>query len=191
MSQEIIQHFRNFIPIDTKDEKEILNFFDLKTFGKKDFLIEQGHKCKHHYFVSSGCLIMFFLDEKGIEQTIQFAIENWWLTDYFAFEKQIETDFYIQSLEITNVVEINYTNQEKLLVKFPIFEKYFRIIYQKAYTASQIRSKYLSDFSREQFYHHFAHHFPSFTTRIPQHILASYLNMTPEYLSEIKKKSRS
>jgi len=81
--------------------------------------------------------------------------------------------------------------QEKLLHSFPQLERYFRLIYQKAYSASQLRTKYLYDFSREEFYHHFNDNFPEFTQRIPQHILASYLNMTPEYLSKIKNKSRS
>ncbi len=188
MSKNLIHHIRNYIRIDSKDENALLNFFQPMTFLKKEVLIPQDSKCDSHFFVVKGCLRMYFIDEKGVEQTAQFAIENWWITDYYAFERQATTQFSIQALEKTDVLQINSKNQEKLLAKFPQLERYFRIIYQKAYAASQLKSKYMANFSREQFYRHFNSNFPEFTNRIPQHILASYLNMTPEYLSEIKKK---
>ncbi len=191
MSEKIIEHFKKFIEFDSKDETEILNFFKPKTFTKKEKLVESNTKCKFHFFVIKGCLRLFFINEKGIERTIQFAIENWWLTDYFAFENQTITDFTIQAIEKTDVLSIDYQNQEKLLNQFPKLEHYFRLIYQRAYSSSQLRIKYLYDFSREESYHHFNDNFPEFTQRIPQHLLASYLNMTPEYLSEIKSKKRS
>lgn len=191
MSNNLINHFRKYVKIDTEDELEISNFFLPRTYSKKENLINQSSKCKDHFFVIKGCLRMFFINEKGIEHTVQFAIENWWITDYLAFGNQNKTEFTIQAIENTEILQIDYSNQEKLLSRFPHLEHYFRQIYQRAYSASLLRTKYLYDFSRAQFYHHFNDNFPEFTQRIPQHILASYLNMTPEYLSEIKKKSRS
>lgn len=190
MAFELTQHIRKYVKIDTKDESRFSHFFQQKTFEKKDILIEQNTRCRFHFFVIKGCLRMFFLNEKGVEQTIQFAIENWWITDYMAFDRQARTDFTIQAVEPSDVVQIDYENQEKLLQQFPQLERYYRLIYQRAYSALQLRTKYIYDFSREQLYHHFNDSFPEFTHRIPQHLLASYLNMTPEYLSEIKKKSR-
>ena len=134
---------------------------------------------------------MFFIDDKGVEHTIQFAIENWWLTDYLAFEQQTNTEFIIQALEPTEVLQIDHAKQEKLFQKFPQLERYFRLIYQRVYASLQLRTKFQYDLSREEFYRNFHDSFPAFTKRIPQHLLASYLNMTPEYLSEIKKNLRS
>ncbi|WKZ76236.1 MAG: Crp/Fnr family transcriptional regulator [Vicingaceae bacterium] len=191
MLENLITHFEKHVEIEPKDKLEILSYFQPKTFQKKENLIDQNVKCKFHFFVLKGCLRMFFVNEKGIEQTIQFAIENWWITDYLAFDRQTKTEFIIQAVEPTEVLQIDYQKQEKLLHSFPQLERYFRLIYQRAYSASQLRTKYLYDFSREEFYHHFNDNFPEFTQRIPQHILASYLNMTPEYLSKIKNKSRS
>jgi len=191
MSKKIIDHFRKFIEVEPKDEDGILDFFQMKTFAKKENLIDSNTRCKFHFFVISGCLRLFFINNKGIEQTIQFAIEDWWLTDYFAFENQTATEFTIQAVEKTEVMMISFQNQERLLLQYPKLERYFRLIYQRTYSASQLRTKYLFDFSREEFYHHFNDNFPKFAQRIPQHLLASYLNMTPEYLSEIKSKKRS
>lgn len=190
MASELLQHLRKYVKIDTKDESDISHFFQEKAYDKKDILVEQNTRCRFHFFVIKGCLRMFFLNEKGVEQTIQFAIKDWWITDYMAFDRQTNTNFIIQAVEPSDVIQIDYENQEKLLHQFPQLERYYRLIYQRAYSALQLRTKYIYDFSREQLYHHFNDSFPEFTHRIPQHLLASYLNMTPEYLSEIKKKSR-
>jgi len=191
MNEALIRHFRKYVEIETKDEFEISNFFQKKTYQKKENLTNLYSRCNFHFFVVKGCLRMFFIDDKGVEQTIQFAIENWWLTDYLAFNKQAISEFTIQAVEKTDILRVDYHNQENLLIKFPQLERYFRLIYQRAYTASLFRTKYLFDFSREQLYHHFNDNFPDFTQRVPQNLLASYLNMTPEYLSEIKKRSNS
>ncbi|MFC3199928.1 Crp/Fnr family transcriptional regulator [Parapedobacter deserti] len=191
MPDTLIKHFREFIELDRNEEAEMLSFFRLTSFSRKEALLEPYTKCRFHFFVIKGCLRLFFINDKGNEQTIQFAIENWWITDYAAFDNQAITDFAIQAIEHTDVLAIDYPNQEKLLRRFPKLERYFRLIYQRAYAASQFRTRYLFDFSREEGYHHFNDNFPDFTNRVPQHLLASYLNMTPEYLSEIKRKKRS
>lgn len=191
MTENLLEHFRKYIAIDSKDELDLASFFLPKSLSKKENLMEQNERCKSHFFVVKGCLRMFFVNEKGVEQTIQFAIENRWITDYLAFAQQSNSNFTIQTVGASDILQIDYQDQERLLHKFPQLERYFRIIYQRAYAASLLRTKYLYDFSREQFYHHFNDNFPEFTQRIPQHLLASYLNMTPEYLSEIKRKSLS
>lgn len=191
MSEKIIDHIKRYIEIEEMEELEILKFFQSKTFAKKENLVDSNTQCRFNFFVVKGCLRMFFVNSKGIEQTIQFAIENWWISDYMAFGNRAITEFTIQAVEKTDVMMISFQNQEKLLKDVHKLERYFRIIYQKAYAASQFRIKYLYDYSREEIYHHFNTHFPDFSKRIPQRFLASYLNMTPEYLSEIKAKTRS
>ena len=133
----------------------------------------------------------FFVNEKGIEQTTEFAIENWWITDNIAYENRQPSEFYIQSVENSEILVIDHHSQEKLLAEFPKMERYFRFIYQRAYAASQMRIKYLYSFSKEDFYHQFASKYPDFVQRIPQYLIASFLGFTPEYLSEIRNKKRS
>lgn len=134
---------------------------------------------------------MFFVNEKGVEQTTQFAIENWWMSDYLSFERGQPSDFSIQAVEKTEVLSIDHFSQEALLKDFPFMERYFRLVMQHAYAASQYRIKYLYGLSREELYHHFNRHFPEFVQRVPQYLLASFLGFTPEYLSEIRAKKLS
>lgn len=131
------------------------------------------------------------MNEKGIEQTTEFAIENWWITDNKAYEHRRPSEFYIQAVEKSKVVHIDYASQEKLVADYPKMERYFRFVYQRAYAASQMRIKYLYDFSKEEMFIDLNKHYPEFVQRIPQHLIASFLGFTPEYLSEIRKKLRS
>ncbi|MGN6268059.1 MAG: Crp/Fnr family transcriptional regulator [Ginsengibacter sp.] len=155
---------------------------------KKQNLHEAGKVCKSNFFVRKGCLRLFFINDKGVEQTIQFALENWWLSDYTSFSSQQTSLFYIQAVEKSEVVAIDFPAQEKMLQQFPQMERYFRLIHQRAHAASQYRLKGLFSQTREEIYYEFCEQYPAFVQRIPQYLLASFLGFTPEYLSEIRRK---
>jgi len=191
MSEIFKTHLEKFIEINEGELSDILTFFQIVNVRKKENLLVEGQICKLHYFVLNGCLRKFFINTKGIEQTTEFAIENWWITDNFAYERRLPTEFYIQAVEDSEVLTIDSYSQEKLLVEFPKMERYFRFIYQRAYAASQMRIKYLYDFTKEEFYDHLCKMQPEFVQRIPQYLIASFLGFTPEYLSEIRNKRRS
>lgn len=191
MTDTFKQHLRKFVDIDEEEFEKILTYFTLLEVNKKDNLLVEGDVCRSHYFVLSGCLRMFFINEKGVEQTTQFAIENWWITDNMAYEHEQPSAFYIQAVENSQVMILHRYSQEELLQQFPKMERYFRFIYQRAYAASQRRIKFLYEFTREELYHHFNDHYPEFVQRIPQYLIASYLGFTPEYLSEIRSRVRS
>jgi CRP-like cAMP-binding protein len=191
MSEIFKQHLEKFIEIEERELLDILAFFQIKKVKKKENLLIEGQICKSNYFVLNGCLRKFFINGKGIEQTTEFAIETWWITDNLAYERGLPTEFYIQAVENSEVLVIDREAQEKLLTEYPKMERYFRFIYQRAYAATQIRIKYLYDFSKEEFYEHLCNGHPEFVQRIPQYLIASYLGFTPEYLSEIRNKRRS
>jgi len=156
---------------------------------KKELLFREGEICRADYFVDKGCLRMFFIDDKGTERTTQFAIENWWMADYISLERQTASGFSLQAVEATRVLALERNACEKLLTAVPALERYFRIIRQRAYAASQVRMKYIYDFSGEEMYRHFSRSYPGFIQRVPQYMVASFLGMTPEYLSEIRKRT--
>jgi len=191
MPERFKKHLEKFIEINESEFLDILAFFQVIKVRKKENLLVEGQICKSHYFVLNGCLRKFFVNEKGIEQTTEFAIENWWITDNIAFENKLASEFYIQAVENSEILVIDHQSQQKLLTEFPKMERYFRFIYQRAYGASQMRIKYLYSFSKEEFYHQLNSKYPEFVQRIPQYLIASFLGFTPEYLSEIRNKKRS
>jgi CRP-like cAMP-binding protein len=191
MSEIFKKHIAKFVQLEESEFSEIFSYFQPAEINKKENLLTEGQACKFNYFVLKGCLRKFFVNDKGVEQTTEFAIENWWITDNIAYEHQLKSEFYIQAVEPSVILFIDYDSQEKLLQEHPKMERYFRFVYQRAYAAAQMRIKYLFDFSKEEFYHSFNSKHPEFVQRIPQYLLASFLGFTPEYLSEIRKKNRS
>ncbi|MEC5173700.1 MULTISPECIES: Crp/Fnr family transcriptional regulator [Chryseobacterium] len=185
------QHLDKFIGIDDEEFSSVISYFQVLEVKKKQDLMSEGEICRSMFFVVKGCLRKFFINEKGIEQTTEFAIENWWITDTFAYERQIKSDFSIQAVEKSVILKIDFQSQEALLTKHPVMERYFRMIYQRAYAAAERRIRYLYEFSREELYVHFSTQYPWFIQRIPQYLIASFLGFTPEYLSEIRAKLRS
>lgn len=188
MSAVFKQHVRKFVDVSDEELTSILSYFETVSPAKKTNLLEEGKVCKYDYFVVKGCLRMFFVNNKGVEKTIQFAIENWWIADYTSLQLQIPSEFNIQAVEKSEVLAISVADRETMLDRFPKMERYFRLVHQKAHAAAQYRARYLGDFSKEELYLHFSRHFPEFVQRVPQHLLASYLGLTPEYLSELRGK---
>lgn len=191
MSELLKAHILKHIEIGEEDLDQVVDFFKPLEVHKKQNLLEEGDICASNYFVEKGCLRLFFINEKGTEQTVQFAIENWWLADYASFSSQTPSHFYIQAVERSKILALDFDTQEIMLKRFPQMERYFRLIHQRVHAASQFRIMTLYNYSREELYHYFNKSHPGFVQRIPQYLLASFLGFTPEYLSEIRSKSIS
>ena len=191
MTSALQLHIKKYISISEEELTAVTDFFQSIQTKKKENLLVEGNVCHSNYFVVQGCLRLFFINEKGIEQTIQFAIENWWLSDYTSFEKQQAATFYLQAVEKSSVLALTYNKQEEMLHQFPQMERYFRRMHQRAHAAAQFRIKGLYSLSGEERYHQFNERYPEFVQRIPQYLLASFLGFTPEYLSEIRSKKLS
>jgi CRP/FNR family transcriptional regulator, anaerobic regulatory protein len=190
MHKNIIQQLRKFVEL-SESELVIFNkYIETHQLKKKEFLLQENKVCKYLYFVENGCLRMYFINKKGVEQITQFALDGWWISDYQSFMNYSPSDYYIQTIEESRIISIDNQNLDKLLSELPKLERYFRIIMQKAFAGAQLRSKLLYELSKEEFYIHFSTSFPEFMLRVPQYMIASYLGLTPEYLSELRKKNK-
>ncbi|MCZ4243321.1 Crp/Fnr family transcriptional regulator [Pedobacter punctiformis] len=188
MYSQLFNHIKKFIELTTEEEEMLSTYLKSISVKKKQFLLEQGQICRANYFVVKGCLRLYFIDIKGAEQTTQFAIENWWITDLTSFLFQKPSEFYIQAAETAEIIAIEPHHYDEMFRKLPKLERYFRLILQKNHQASQMRIKYLYSQTAEERYRHFNHLFPEFVQRVPQYMLASYLGFTPEFLSKIRAK---
>lgn len=183
-----VSHIKRYVELNEQDIRIIESYMEPLELKKREFLLKEGEVSRCNYFVESGCLRMFYNNDKMVEQTTQFALETWWLSDYFSFSKQQPSEYFIQAVEKSIVVAIDFQRQEQLFAEVPQMERYFRIMMQRALAASQLRVKLIYQLSKEEMYKHFSTSFPQFLQRVPQYMLASYLGLTPEYLSELRKK---
>lgn len=182
----LLVHMNRFVEITAGEQEHILNAFTYKLVKKKDYILTEGQICHSTHFVVKGCFRSYLITEKGIEQIIQFGIENWWITDYDSFDNQQPSQLFIQAIEDTEIIAIDRQTLEELFVKVPKVERYFRIILQKNFIAAQRRILTINTVSGEQRYLNFRALFPDFVQRVPQYMLASYLGLTPEFLSMIR-----
>jgi len=189
MYQNIIQHIRKHVSLSESEVVVFNKYVEKHQFKKKEFILQERKVCKQLYFVEKGCLRMYFINKKGVEQITQFALDGWWISDYQSFLNKTPSDYYIQTIEESVIISIDNQNLDKLLIELPHLEKYFRLIMQKAIAGAQHRSKLLYEMSKEEFYIHFSSCFPEFMSRVPLYMIASYLGLTPEYLSELRKKN--
>jgi CRP/FNR family transcriptional regulator, anaerobic regulatory protein len=188
MHKNIIQHLRKYIDLSESDVAIFNKYVETHQLKKKELILQESKVCNYLYYVEKGCLRMYFINNKGVEQITQFALDGWWISDYQSFMNHTPSDYYIQAIEESEILAIDSQNLEILFNELPQLEKYFRILMQKAVAGAQLRSKLLYEMSKEEFYFHFSTSFPEFMLRVPQYMIASYLGLTPEYLSELRKK---
>lgn len=186
MHTAILNHINSYVNLDKQEEELLILTLQQLHLKKKEFVLREGKVCTGNYFISKGCLRMFFYNDKGMEQTIQFAIENWWISDYNSMERIKPSEFNIQAVEASEVIVFEKKDEETLFTRIPKLERYFRLVLTRAYGATQMRTKYNQSLSREEQYHHFCTLFPDFIQRIPQYMLASFLGFSPEFLSKIR-----
>lgn len=188
MYSKLFAHIRRFVPLTAADEVLIGKYVRFEKLKNKDFLLKTGQVCGSTYFVVEGCLRMYLETDSGMDQILQFAIDDWWMSDYSSFESLTPSAFSIQALGDTDVVILEKKNHDALLKTLPQIERYFRLILQRAYSATLMRIHFIYNFSGEERYRRFAGSFPDFVQRIPQYMLASYLGFTPEFISKIRGK---
>lgn len=189
MYPNFINHIRKFVELDGNAMELVNQYIQPIILKKKAFVLKEGNICRSIYFVEKGCLRMFFINDKMSEQITQFALENWWMADFFSFTDNKPSPYFIQAVEKSEIVSIDALSLEVLLQELPQMERYLRIVMQRALAASQLRVKLMHELSKEEFYAHFCESFPGFVQRVPQYMIASYLGLTPEYVSELRKKN--
>jgi CRP-like cAMP-binding protein len=158
-----------------------------KTFEKKDVLVEEGKQCNLIYFLTEGSCYSYYLDEKGEEHAIQFALAGYWISDLYSFFSCKKAIYTIQALEPTKVLVLNKENFQKACDTMPAFDRYFRLLIQNAFVALQYRLAKTNSEDAEHRYNEFAQLHPHFVQRIPQYLIASYLGIKPQSLSRIRK----
>ena len=183
-----ITHIRRYVELSDDEVLKLEPYLQPMELKRREFLLREGEVCRYNYFIEKGCLRMFFNNDKMVEQTMQFAIENWWLSDYFSYARQSPSEYAIQAVEKSVIVAVDYHLQDDLFVVVPQMERYFRIMMQRALSASQLRVKMIYQLSKEEMFRHFNSSYPQFFQRVPQYMIASYLGLTPEYMSELRKR---
>ena len=188
---QIFKNIENHISLNDVDKEYLLSLFKVKNILKKEYVLKQGQNCNKIYFVEFGSLRAFNLDDKGKESTIMFAVQDWWITDMNSFINRQPASVSIIALENSQVIALDFNLLEELYLQLPKFERFFRILFQNAYIREQQRVLYNISYTTEERYYQFIEKYPAISQKITQKQIASYLGVTPEFLSSVKKNKRS
>ncbi|WP_159473421.1 Crp/Fnr family transcriptional regulator [Dyadobacter sp. 3J3] len=159
----------------------------VKKLRKQQFLLQQGEFWRYNIFVIEGCLRRYSIDDKGIEHVIQFSTENWWAGDRQSLLNETPSKYNIDAIENSVVVMIRKEDFDMLTTTLPVFNELINRILQGGFNASQERINTIISMTAEQKYLNFLTSRPGLANRVPRHMIASYLGITPETLSRIKK----
>ena len=173
------------------NEDEITCFNSIlqhKSIARKTFLLQEGEICKFEAFIKKGCIRTYYIDHKGAEVTLQFAIENWWVSDIASFHEQKPSRMFIETLEDCELFLLTPETKEKLLLQVPKFERMFRLMVQRNLTRLQERLFQTIATTAVEKYLDFIERYPTIPQRVAQHYIASYLGFSPEFLSKVRTK---
>lgn len=186
-SELITQHVLKTISLNAEEQDYFISLLEFKKVKRKQTLLSEGEKNRYLNFVISGCFRLFRIDKNGMEHVVQFAIKEWWISDAYSFLRGKPAKFLIDAQEDGEILRLSKENLDKLYERVPKFERFFRILAENTYLAYQQRTLNNIGHSAKERYLLFKEKYPKFVYRIPQNQIASFLGISPEFLSKIKK----
>ncbi|WP_288447032.1 Crp/Fnr family transcriptional regulator [uncultured Chryseobacterium sp.] len=186
--KSILQH----VPLSPEEIAACKSFWTEKILEKGDFLLRNGEVCRYDSYIISGVVKAFCINEEnGNEEILFLAIDHWWATDIASFSKQKPSIYNIQAVEKTKLLQISHQSFQKMLREIPSLEKYFRIILEGYLGTLEKRVVFNHMLKAEQKYYDFLKTYPDISSRVPQYLIASYLGVSAEFISRIRKKNKS
>lgn len=186
--ESLISYFDNYLTLSAEEKQAVRKSFSEKRVKRGRFILQEGDVCKLNTFVVEGCFRMYMLDYYGKEHNLQFAIENWWIGDIASFHSEEPSRFYIEAIENSVILQIKKEDQLRLFVEHPKFNRIFRVFTENELVSYQRRVIQNISSTAEERYIDFTNRYPDFFKRISSVQIASFLGITPEYLSTIRKK---
>ena len=187
-TQALIEYFNRILPLDEKEIAFVKEIFKERRVKKRQFILQEGEICKHNTFVFEGCFRMYLVDDNGKEHNLQFAIENWWVGDIGSFFTDQPSKLNVEAIENSIILQAKKEDQLKLFTDYPKFNQIFRVLAENAMVSLQRRVLLNISSTAEERYIDFLERHPKLFNRISNVQIASYLGVTPEFLSTIRKK---
>lgn len=184
----ILQNIAKHITLSPEEEENFLSKIQVRKFKAKSILLNTGEICVNSYFVNSGILRSFNINDNIVEYVMSFAGEGYWIGDMYSLISQKPGNLFIEVLEDAEVVMLSKENQELLYTETPKLERFFRILTEKSLVANQERLMDNLSLSAEERFEKFRKKYPTLLQRVPQKQIASYIGVTPEFFSKMKSK---
>lgn len=196
--QKLISHFNSYLSLNIEETAAVTKIATERKIKRRQFILQEGDRCKHYNFIVSGCFKMYNVDNAGKEHNLQFGAENAWITDMASFHSVKPVDFkkpnagqpsqlFIEAVEPSVIIQIEQKDLIFLFENFPKFNRIFRVIVENNFIELQNRMLQNISMTAEERYLSFLEQYPDLSNRLPNTQIASFLGITPEFLSNIRK----
>ncbi len=182
----ILQNIALHVTLTPEEQQLLLSRTETQNYKAKSMLLNAGEICKYSYFINSGLLRSFNINDHIVEHVLSFACEGWWIGDMYSLLLQKPGNLFIEVLEDAEVVLLSKVNQEQLYLEIPKLERFFRIITENSLVAHQERIMDNLSLSAEERFEKFCKRYPTLLQKVPQKHIASYIGVTPEFFSKLK-----
>ena len=188
--QAIIRNIERFVRLTAEEQQYFMSIVRPVTVRKKQYIVQPEFVCRHKSYVVKGALRSYFVDANGQEHTIALSVEDWWISDFYSYLYQTPATLFVEALEESILLQLEYHAEEELLERYPIFEKYFRILSIRALANLQKRMLSNLSLTAVERYDEYLAKYPAIAARVPQYALAPYLGISTEFLSKIRSDKR-
>lgn len=183
----VFEYFGRILVLKTEEKAEFRSRVHERRIRRKQFVLQQDDVCRHYTYIVNGCFRMFSVDGKGTEHNIQFAAENDWISDIGSFYSEKPSKLYIEAIEPSLVLQIEKADLLFLYTNFSRINRNFRVIIENKFVELQNRVLQNISSTAEERYTTFLEQYPDLSNRLPSTQIASYLGVTPEFLSKVRK----
>jgi len=182
----VLQNIGKHVSLDEEEAACFMSLLQEEEVPKKGLILKEGQLCRAISFVNVGALRAYHINKEGKETTVMFALPDWWITDMYSFINVQPAMLYIEAIESSSLFQLQKDDLDKLYLKVPKFERFFRTLMQNAYIREQLRMIEKLSLPAEERYIHFLDKYPRIAEKVTQKQIASYLGITPEFLSTIR-----
>jgi CRP-like cAMP-binding protein len=183
----LISFFNNYLPLNDAEKNALSKIVVSRSIKKNHYILQKHDICNHYTFILEGITRSYAIHLNGTENNLKFATENQLIVDLDSFHSAKPSAIYIESMEPSKILQIEKSNLLELFTKFPKFDRIFRVIIENEYIQLEKRIIHNISIKAEDRYQEFLNEFPKLASRIPNTHIASYLGITPEFLSKIRK----
>jgi CRP/FNR family transcriptional regulator, anaerobic regulatory protein len=184
--ENIVKHFDKYLPLNESETEALISRLRLRKIKRKQYILQEGDVCKSFTYVVEGCFKMYGIDNSGTEHNLIFAAEDDWITDLDSLHKERPSKLFIEAIEPATILQISKGDLWYLYTNHPKFDRNFRVIIEDKYI--ELQNRLLQTFSTTAYqrYESFLEQYPNLSNRLPNTQIASYLGITPEFLSKIR-----
>ncbi|MEY5049941.1 MAG: hypothetical protein RLZZ175_3300 [Bacteroidota bacterium] len=187
--ENVIKYFEKYLPLEDKEKVALKNCITERKIKRKQYILQEGDICKYFSYVVEGCFKTYCVDNFGKEHNLLFTAENDWITDIDSLHKERPSKLFIEAVEPSVILQISKGDLWYLYTNYPKFDRNFRVIIEDKYIELQNRIFQIFSSNANERYESFLENYPNLVNRLPNTQIASFLGITPEFLSKIRKES--